>query len=487
MMYTVRPNHMGVQVGEVISYNPNKGHVKIKLLKELNLGDSISINNSSCKISELIKENNNIKSANTGQVVVIGRIKGKILKGDKVYKTVSEKLNKDIIEIFSKENIKRPINAKIFLKENEPIKLEIEDLWSRTKLVKTEKIIVKKADNTGITKDRIKAQLCKTGNTPFEMKEIKIIADDSIIVPISAINSIRRNALEELQEEILKSFKRYKKINNLQKNRINRNKNSKVDVSILLNNINTDINYYNLIGVDNVYIPFRLFLENEKEINKICKKFNTYVLLPAITKSNYEGLIEKNFKKVLSNNLKGIIVSNLSHIELLKRYEKEIDKLELIANYTINIFNNYTMSELKTLGIEKIIIPPELDKESIKSLQGNAKKEIIAYGRTLLMTTEYCLIGTVKNCSASCKKGTYKLKDRMGFEFPIYTDRVNCNNLIYNSKITSILWENLNVDSIRIDILDETEEEIQHIINIHKKGDRLEGENYTNGNLNRAI
>ena len=32
----------------------------------------------------------------------------------------------------------------------------------------------------------------------------------------------------------------------------------------------------------------------------------------------------------------------------------------------------------------------------------------------------------------------YMLKDRIGFEFPIYTDRINCNNLIYNSKITSI-------------------------------------------------
>ena len=43
------------------------------------------------------------------------------------------------------------------------------------------------------------------------------------------------------------------------------------------------------------------------------------------------------------------------------------------------------------------------------------------------------------------------------------------------------------IDSIRIDILEENLEEIQNIINIHKRGDRLEGENYTNGNLNREI
>ena len=103
------------------------------------------------------------------------------------------------------------------------------------------------------------------------------------------------------------------------------------------------------------------------------------------------------------------------------------------------------------------------------------------------MTSEYCTIGTFKNCPAICEKGTYKLKDRMGFEFPIYTDRTNCNNLIYNSKITSISYKDLNADFIRIDVLEEDLEEIQKIINIHKKGERLEGENYTNGNLNRSI
>ena len=103
------------------------------------------------------------------------------------------------------------------------------------------------------------------------------------------------------------------------------------------------------------------------------------------------------------------------------------------------------------------------------------------------MNTEYCTIGTFKNCPAICKEGIYKLKDRIGFEFPIYTDKINCNNFIYNSKITSISSKDLNVDSIRIDILEENQEEIQNIINIHKRGYRLEGQNYTNGNLNREI
>ena len=487
MMYIKKPNHIGIPVGEVIGYNPNKGHVRVKLSKDLNLGDSIAIHDSSCKISELMQGNNNIKTANNGQVVTVGRIKGKIKNGDIVYKTVSDKLNKEIIQFSSKENIKRPIEAIIYLKEKEQLKLKIKDLWTGLEIVRTEDLIVTKANNNGISKERIQEQLSKTGNTPFEMKDIQVITDENVIIPISSLNSLRRNALQELETEIIDDFKRNKKVELKKENVINIKGISEVKVSVLLNNIKDEIDYCKLINLDNVYIPFRFFLSNKEKVSEICKKFNTYVMLPAITKSNYEKLIENNLKDILSNNIKGIIVSNLSHLEILEKYEKEIKDLYIIANYTLNIVNNNTIKELEKFKVSKYIVLPELNKEAIQELKGDISKETIVYGRTLLMTTEYCTIGTLKNCHGLCEKGTYKLKDRMGFEFPIYTDRINCNNLIYNSKITSISWKDLNTDSIRIDILEETEGEIQNIINIHKRGDRLEGENYTNGNLNRDI
>lgn len=488
MMYTKRPNHIGIPVGEVIGYNANKGYAKIKLSKELNLGDSIRVKDSSCKISEFMQGNNNIKSGGTSQIVTVGRINGRILKGDTVYRTVLDKLNKEIIQNSSKENIKRPINAKIYLKENEQIKLEVEDLWSKKVASKTEEIIVKKADNTGISNERIKEQLSKTGNTPFEIKDIQVIMDDNIIVPISSLNNIRRNAICELESEILDSFKRDKKVSLESKIKLDNSISSaSPKVSILLNNINDDINYTELKGIDNIYIPFRFFLSHKESVNKICAKFNTYILLPAVTKSNYGGLIANNLSNILKKDIKGIVISNLSHLELLENYKEEVKNLDIVANYTMNITNNSTIRELQDFKISKYIVLPELDKKSIQSLEGDISKEIIVYGRTLLMTTEYCVVGTLKDCPAMCEKGKYKLRDRMGFEFPIYTDRTNCNNLIYNSKITSISYKDLKADSIRIDILEETKDEIQNIINIHKRGDRLEGENYTNGNLNREI
>lgn len=486
MMYTKRPNHMGTLLGEVISYNPNKGHVKIKLSKDLDLGDSIAIADASCKISELMQENNNIKTAKVNQIVTIGRIKGKIKSKDKVYKTVSIKLNQDIDQKISKENIKRKINCSIELRKNEVIKLELQDIATNISVKVAGNYTIQKADNTGITSKRVEEQLSKTGNTIFKIENINIKMDDNIIISISSLNGIRRRGLEELEQRLLESFKReqinlkldFKEQSIVQKN--------DVKVTLCLNKINEEIDYAKLTNVDNVYISFKYFLdENVKEnIENISNNFSTYVMLPTVTKSNYEELIYNNLPKI-AEKVEGIVVSNLSQIY-------EIEKLgikgkKIVANYTMNIENNFTVEELKKLGVCKYIVPPEAEKDTIQGLTRNIEKETIVYGRTLLMTTEYCTIGTLKNCPAMCQKGKYTLKDRIGFEFPIYTDRVNCNNLIYNSKITSISYKDLDTDSIRIDILEETQEKIQEIIDIQKRGERLEGQVYTNGNLNREI
>lgn len=486
MMYTKRPNHIGTLLGEVISYNPNKGHVKIKLCKELDLGDSIAIGDSSCKISELMQKNNNIKMAKANDIVTIGRIKGKIKPKDKVYKTVSIKLNQEIDQKICKENIKRKVNCNIELKQDETIKLELQDIGTNISVKLEGDSIVKKADNRGLTYKRVEEQLSKTGNTVFKIENINIKMGENIIVPISSLNEIRRRGLEELEHKLLESFKREQinlKLDIKEQEFIPK---EEIKVTLCLNKISKEIDYANLKNVDNVYIPFKYFLDEDlkESIENISKKFSTYILLPAITKSNYEKLLYNNLPKI-AERVEGIVISNLSQIYEIEKLG--INGKKLVANYTMNIENNFTVEELKRLGVCKYIVPPEAEKETIRGLTENIEKETIVYGRTLLMTTEYCTIGTLKNCPAMCQKGRYTLKDRMGFEFPIYTDRINCNNLIYNSKITSISYKDLQTDSIKIDILEETREEIQRIIDIQKRGERLEGQDYTNGNLNREI
>ncbi len=71
--------------------------------------------------------------------------------------------------------------------------------------------------------------------------------------------------------------------------------------------------------------------------------------------------------------------------------------------------------------------------------------------------------------------------------FEVLPDNIQTVTTIYNSKITSISNREFKINSSRIDILDETISEINEIAKIVKNGKRLEGKNYTSGNLNKDI
>ena len=72
-------------------------------------------------------------------------------------------------------------------------------------------------------------------------------------------------------------------------------------------------------------------------------------------------------------------------------------------------------------------------------------------------------------------------------KFRILPDNIQNVTTIFNSKTTSISPKDFNVDFARIDILDESIDEINTIVKLIKSGQRLEGKEYTNGNLNRDI
>lgn len=72
-------------------------------------------------------------------------------------------------------------------------------------------------------------------------------------------------------------------------------------------------------------------------------------------------------------------------------------------------------------------------------------------------------------------------------KFPIMPDNIQTVTTLFNSKITSISPQDFSINFARIDILDEDISQINHIVQTVKNGKRLEGKEYTNGNLNRTI
>jgi protease len=502
LIYPIKPNNMGLPLGIIQKYNKTKGHITLKLQEELYVGDCISTQkeNGSYNVSELMVKNKNIKIGNIGNLVTIGRMKGNISVGDKVYKISSKVLKDNALNSFKTENRKIPLNIKLFIQNNKNISAVVNscykyDLYKNLNFEYTSNIIPNTSINKPLDKDTIIKQFSKTNNSIYEFKKIEIILDDNLFLPISSLNDLRRTILENIEKQTLDKIKRTSNCcyTPIVSNASNLKNNYKI--SLLLNDLNLEYDYSKLDGVHNLYIPLKFFVNKNYEniLNVLNKKFSTYIYLPTIIRANYRNLFYDNIVNTTKKyNIKGIVLSNISNFMLISDLYKSNKNLELIANYTFNIYNNETINKLNELQISRYTVSPELNKLSILNLYGNPQKELIVYGKIPLMNMNYCLLGKSNKCYPNCNslctnKNRYFLKDRLGLHFDIVPDNIQTVTTIYNCKTLSICPTDFNLDCARIDILYENIDEINNIINTVKLGKKFEGKQYTNGNLNREI
>ncbi len=451
-------------------------------------------------ISELMKDNNNLKSADIGQTLTIGRMKGRININDNIYKISSKELSSLATDSYSKENKKVLLNCQVSILENTPISINITsannlDLYKDLDISCTLDVIPTKAENHPLTAEIILSQISKTSNTKYSFNLINIDLGKNLFLPkfSSTLNELRRMALNELDKYIEAKILRKNcsaTIPNLED--IILNKDTKKVYSILLNKININFDYSKLENIDNVYIPFKVFLSNQykEAIDILSKRFNVYIYLPTIMKNNYTNLLINNLNRILKDfKIKGFILSNISNFKLLDKLD--IKDLDIVCNYTFNVFNKYSIYELQKYGASRVTLSPELNKHTLQNLS-NYPTEMIIYGNVPLMNMNYCLLGESNKCYSNCTKmctnnSNYYLKDRLGYKFKIIPDNIDTVTTIYNSKTTFIDCSDIGCNYLRIDVLDETIDEINNIINCIKNGQRLEGNSYTNGNLNKEI
>lgn len=494
LIFKDKPNNMGIYVGTISHINENKGHLKLKLENTLSVSDRISINNESYTISELMIDNKNFETLEKGNLVKIGRMKGKISVGNKVYRIETAKLNKAISPTFKEDKNFRKVklNGEIILKENTPICFKV---WSDDGFYKnivseiTSEVIPQIALNKPITEEKVVEQLSKTGNTEFEFDYINVIMDGNLFVQMSILNDLRRNVLEKLETIVLEKYAHSLEPTNISLPTVFENTSNIIEqnyksISLLLNILNPEFAYNTLTDIDKLYIPLNYFVNSKFEaiLNILTDTFNVYVYMPHILKDQMKQNI--SFENIVSKfNIKGFVISHISQLETVSKFG-----LDLIANFNLNTYSSLSIQNLANNNFSSFTSSVELEKDEINNLNRNANlaQEVIVYGKIPVMTNGYCYLGKSNKCYKECdrkcnKNSKFYLKDRMDFKFRIVPDSTNTLTTIYNSKILSVKYDDIICDSVRIDILDENLDEIQKVIDTVKSGNRFEGKDYTNG------
>ena len=286
-----RPNHMGDLIGEVISYNYPT--CKVLLSKSVNQFDGIRIisnNDTGLILNKLSVNNKLVSSASKGEIIEFA-CKDLVKKGDKVVKTLNNKLESDILNTPTRK-IQIELSINLVYDQNITIKCYVKG--HEFNYISDQ--IVEKSIKHPLTENDIYNCFKSTDNHKFVVTRIKTKLNKAYVY-LKTLNDVRRDFYNKLDEFVVNMFKR----NTYKELILNDLKSFKQEALIDFNDIK---NLNDVINPDGIYYNDYNFVSEFGGLLLSGKKDGFYTLNISNSYA-FEFLLRLGFEKVvLSSELK---------------------------------------------------------------------------------------------------------------------------------------------------------------------------------------
>lgn len=333
--YSIRPNHKGIKIGNVIS--KIKNDLKIKLTDILNLHDGLRIidekEDKGLVVNKMYVNGKEVLKAFSGDVITI-KFDKYVKPNSDVLLTTDYNQLKEINEEIASLKRKVLIDIVFIAKKGKQVYIEVSDKQNKVSI--SSEFIVEQASNRPITKELVVNQLTKTGNTIYEINDIKIDIDDNVFINIKDINKLRRTILEQLDNK-----------------RLYKNDFIENDYYIEVPDFNTENKTSILLNTKEEY-------EENKDNYDIIYTENKELLV-------YDNVVLKlprvinDYKEINSRVLIGEVGSILKY--------KQFD-----TDFSFNVVNSYTLAFLHSMGAKKVTLSYELNETQIDKIIKEYKK-----------------------------------------------------------------------------------------------------------------
>ena len=431
MLADIRPNHTGVKIGKVSSIE--KPFVKVKLCNDVNAADVLEIRGRKGVVELTCGE----AAAAHSTIFLKGKNFQSFSIGDQIYRTRNSKLLNDIQKEIIDSDRKIAVKALLTARIGERIKLSVSTY--DTARTKTVNVCVygpecMAASNKPVTQEQLIEKIKKTGGTSFEISEIEADVEDGLFVQISAINGLRRQALDELGRSLADRHKRDIKSvicceDNYEESGFkNQSDMSGFSISVCQeDHVNIVKNYK---WVSRVILDYNIRQYRQTMLNK---NTSVFIALPEIFRQ--KNLVE--YADMLSDisGFDGVMIRNIDELG----YLIEIGyKGDVVADAGLYVYNDHAAAFYKNqIHNISFVSSAELTYNEIKNLSTNTLLKI--YGYQKVMVSANCISGNYCGGCAQKNSQMMNLTDDMGNVFYVRNYCGECYNIMYNGVPTSIL------------------------------------------------
>lgn len=322
-----------------------------------------------------------------------------------------------------------------------------------------------KAVHKPLTNEKVCEQLSKTGGTPYKVCLCHTNIESNTTIPLSVLNKLRRNALDNLTHLILNNHK-HCEINDVTlHNKKTKTKKAVVSVRAIFSDWDIPVEF---AQCELVFIPENT--PTEIMTNLKAKGFNLGIEIFG-GMFGREEQVRRHLQKAKNLGIKHVLVNNLGAIPLCKELN-----LTIHGNFRLNVMNTESVYFFQQLGLKSLTVSFELTLMQINQLGGNIETGILIYGKLPLMLTRNC--PGVNSKTKTCKEcgGLGYITDRKEISFP-YKCSGGCTQ-IFNSVplyMGDRLKEIENADFYTMLFTTETNEQKLYALDAIQNQNKIEG------------
>ena len=310
----------------------------------------------------------------------------------------------ELEKLYAKENPLVPVTMEFTAGAGEAVALTVRDRDGHAVTVTGEAPLL--AEKKPTDADRARQNLAKTGGTPYYAEVIDCTIGPGLLVPASALNALRREALEELtaRRSAVEPHPFTDRVPRLADAPADRRK-PKLRARVSAGQLTRRLAGY----CDEFQVP----LEEAEDVlaSGFVQPDQVIVEIPRILFDGAPKALEL-LRRAGELGVRRAWCGNLGAVTLAREAG-----LLPEGGYSLNVTNAYALRECARLGLGACELSFELDLGEARRLDGGLAKGILAYGYLPLMALRNCPIQAAKGCRAC--RGYESLIDRKGVAFTV--------------------------------------------------------------------
>ena len=285
--------------------------------------------------------------------------------------------------------------------------------------VQTDGPAPEKALNRPTDQAAARKNLTKTGGTPFYAQDFSARIEDGLMLPASALNAMRRSALEELLTRRGETRPWPRRQETPLPGTPDRDKSAEPALWA---------RFYGPEQIPAQEQYDKILLPVEKLSGALIERFASRLIgeLPAVLWPEDEEEFERRLAVLRDAGLREVWCDNIYAIPLAGRLG-----LALHGGAGLNVLNTPALLRFETDGLKSVTASFEMNMKDVKALGGSVPLGLLAYGYLPLMRFRNCPVKARIGCAKCGGRG--ELTDRKGVRFP-----VECGGKKYSTLLNSV-------------------------------------------------